>query len=180
MKNLKKQNRIHTYFLFFLLFLAGLIGCDQGSTKTTSDEKSTIIYLVRHAEKDTTDKSDNPALTKEGEDRALKLLELIGNQPFKSIWSTPYQRNINTVKPIAEQQNITIQHYEWHEWKEEINSIKNTGNAHIVCGHGDNLVHMIEHLNGTPPLPKVGSHDYSNIFKLEVLSDTCFVEWIKY
>jgi broad specificity phosphatase PhoE len=144
------------------------------------EEDSTVLYLVRHAEKDTTDKSENPPLIEEGYERAQLLLELLGKEKFSSILSTPYDRNINTVLPLATQQGLTIQEYEWYNWHEDIDQLKTKKGTFLVCGHGDNLIPMITHLNGLPPIENLGHNDYSNIFKVTVKKDTSVVEWMKF
>lgn len=149
-------------------------------TKCTHKNNSTTIYLVRHAEKDTTNKGEDPPLIMEGYERAIRIVDLLGEVPFASIWSTPYQRNINTVQPLAKKQKLTIQHYEWYNWYEEVNQLKNESGNHLICGHGDNLIPMIVFLNGASPIAELGHHDYSTIFKLEITPDTCIVEWIKF
>jgi broad specificity phosphatase PhoE len=158
---------------FIILFIAALsfVSCKQ-------EQPESIIYLVRHAEKDTTDKGEDPVLTEEGMERALRLKGLLKEEKINVIYSTKYDRNLHTVKPIADYLSISPAIYEWSEWTEEVNTMKNNPGIYLLCGHGDNLLPMISALNGQPPMEKIGHYDYQNLFKLSVYKDTTLVEWV--
>ena len=162
------------YISMSLLFMISILSCQDRKT-------TTVIYLVRHAEKDLTDKSDNPKLTDEGELRALKLKTIMDSIKLTEIYTTPFQRNIRTVSPTATQQNITIKQYEWHHWHGMLDNILKKGNGHfLICGHGDNLLPMIAYLGIKEKLPPLGKHEYDNLYKVTIQQDTIGLEIIKY
>jgi 2,3-bisphosphoglycerate-dependent phosphoglycerate mutase len=159
--------------LLLLLFLVQ--SCGDGDTGFTT------VYLIRHAEKDLTDTTDNPPLTDAGRQRAERLVEVIGETPIEGIYSTEFDRNMNTVQPLANKKNIQIQTYPWHEWQDMIDEIKKApGKNFVVCGHGDNLIPMIGYMGGTSPLDSLGKHEYDKIFKVSIRPDTTSVEVITY
>jgi bisphosphoglycerate-dependent phosphoglycerate mutase len=85
---------------FFLLF-GLIIICSDGSV-FAQNRKLTII-LLRHAEKDLTDKNKaNPELSAAGKQRAEKLIRTIGKYKPDLIYSTNYKRTKATVLPLAE------------------------------------------------------------------------------
>lgn len=156
-----------------------LISCGQKNDITT-------FYLVRHAEKaernTMLNKDENPPLTEKGKARANRLRELLGQQEIASIYSTSYNRNMNTVKPLADAKNISIENYEWHKWQPMLDEAlaNHTGKTVLICGHGDNLLPMIEYLGGNKPQESLGPHEYDKIFKVEVGSQATKVEVIHY
>lgn len=152
---------------FFYIIWVGIF-CWSCSPKNTSDASETIIYLVRHAEKDLNDTTDNPSLTTEGYARAEKLVGELSDVQPDAIYSTRYQRNINTVKPLAEKYGVEIQKYEWHDTEALANIIleDHLGETVVVCGHGDNLLPLITQLGAEPPLDSLGDYEYDNIFKV--------------
>lgn len=156
-----------------------LISCGQ-------KHDTTIFYLVRHAEKAESNtmqnKDENPPLTEEGKARANRLRELLGKQEIATIYSTSYKRNMNTVKPLATANNISIENYEWHTWQPMLNEAlaNHKGKTVVICGHGDNLLPMIEHLGGKKPQESLEPHEYEKIFKVEVGSHSTKVEVIRY
>jgi 2,3-bisphosphoglycerate-dependent phosphoglycerate mutase len=150
--------RLQPFFFFIPLFFFALISCDQ---------EAAIIYFVRHAEKDLTDTTDNPPLTTEGLERADRLVNFFENVQFDAIYSTRYDRNINTVKPLASDRNLPIRNYEWHDWQPMLDSITSTpGKMYLICGHGDNILPMIEYLGAPRPMDELGSHEYDKIFRV--------------
>lgn len=147
----------------------------------TSHTESTIFYLVRHAEKDLTDTTDNPALTKEGYERAEKLKNELKEIQINGIFSTSFQRNINTVKPLAESKNLSISTYEWTVWQPMLDTLSTKkGESFVICGHGDNLLPMITYLGAQKPFEELGKHDYDNIFKVILSEKKSEVEVMKY
>lgn len=155
-------------------------------TSCAQNEEVTTIYLVRHAEKTINDSivydKDDPPLTDEGLKRAVKLRELFSQDDISAIFSTAYQRNIQTVEPLSKSKQLSIQHYEWDSWQPMINKIVNerAGKASIVCGHSNNLLPMIGHLGGKKPIDSLGHEEYDKIFKVQLRSDTTEVELIVY
>lgn len=160
--------------MLLLLTFFSLMAC-------RSDEPA-IIYLVRHAEKDLADTSENPALTTEGLARAERLKAMLLKEPVTAIYSTSFDRNILTVKPLAEAKKVDVLLYEWHNWQPMLRKVRRTGRGktQVICGHGDNLLPMIEFLDGTPPLDSLGSYEYDKIFRVERQSDTTLVSVIRY
>ena len=90
-------------FLFILLILFSVDLTAQDCTE---------IYLIRHAEKDRSDlKNKNPHLNELGKNRALKWVEVFKNVQFDKIFSTNYNRTIETVTPISIENKIEISIY---------------------------------------------------------------------
>jgi hypothetical protein len=140
------------------------------------------IYLVRHAEKDLTDKGEDPALTEAGIARAGRLKALLADEPIDLIYSTRYQRNIHTVEPLALAKGLPIAPYEWHGWEPMLEELtgKGAGKTAVICGHGDNLLPMIGFLNGNSPLDSLGAYEYDKIFKVTVKQRKAAVELLTY
>ena len=67
------------------------------------------IYLVRHAEK--LGNTDNPSLTSCGQQRAEMLASLLSKANITAIYSTSYQRTLQTAKPLASLINRPIKLY---------------------------------------------------------------------
>src|SRR5687768_13565710 len=89
------------YKLTFSIIALFLISC-----------KATTYYVVRHAEKETTNTmtSDVP-LSEEGKQRAVALKDILQNQKVSQIYSTNYIRTKTTAQPLADALGITIQTY---------------------------------------------------------------------
>ncbi len=63
----------------------------------------TTIYFVRHARTDYTVKDEvNRPLTYEGRESALRIKEFFSEIEIDAIYSSPYKRTVDTIKPYAE------------------------------------------------------------------------------
>jgi len=69
-----------------------------------------IIYFVRHAERDTTIHEDDSApLTAKGHNDTLELKNFFHDKNIRAIYSSPYLRTIETIKLTADKLNLPIQ-----------------------------------------------------------------------
>lgn len=79
-------------------------------TTTTAFAQQTTIWLVRHAEKQTSDAasmtSTDPELTKDGEWRAVDLAAKLKRYPIAVIYTTNYKRTQATGTPLANKLKI--------------------------------------------------------------------------
>jgi len=89
-----------------ILMVMGFCSC---STRT--------IYIVRHGEKmsvpanaDRKTASD-PALSKEGEERAVELARMMKDKGIRYVFSTDYKRTKGTLTPLSEALGIPIEVY---------------------------------------------------------------------
>lgn len=165
-----------------LIYIVGLVTFGfilQNCGDTT--QEITTIYLVRHAEKDLTDSTDNPPLTEVGYQRADNLATTLKDVHFNGLFSTDLHRTKNTLLPLAQQQNITIVDYPYYDWQTMLDSLKITYQKnYLIGGHGDNLLEMIDYLQARRPQPSLGKHEYDNIFKVSISKDSSWVDVIKY
>jgi broad specificity phosphatase PhoE len=131
------------------------------------------IYLVRHAEKDLSDTTNNPPLTPEGEARAEKLMKEMESLQLDQIFSTTYDRNWQTVEPTAEAHEISITPYSRYNWQGMVDSVLNQSKKNtLICGHGDNLYQLITAFGAPKPTEKLGKHEYDNLYEIRVYEDS--------
>ncbi|MBN1776171.1 MAG: histidine phosphatase family protein [Oscillospiraceae bacterium] len=69
----------------------------------------TTIYFVRHAEPDLSQRDElQRPLTPKGRADSVRLSEYFSNEPVDYVYSSPYRRAVETVKPLAERYRKTI------------------------------------------------------------------------
>lgn len=161
------------HFLIIILFTSTLISCNN-------EKDQTIIYLVRHAEKDTTVDQYNPPLISEGVERSKHLAQELKDENITYIYSTKFDRTINTVKPLSKAINKDIHTYEYHKWQVMLDSLKTISGTHVICGHSDNLLPMIEYLGADVGKEKLGHNEYDNLFKVTITKKAVRGEVIKF
>ncbi|MBB4806116.1 broad specificity phosphatase PhoE [Chryseobacterium defluvii] len=149
----------------------------------TMQSQQTHIYIVRHAEKDISDKTNtNPDLSKPGKQRAEKLLSVLKKVKFSAAYSTPYKRTQQTLKPIAEYNAVEITDYDPknnQQLAEEILNIYSGKNV-IIAGHSNTILEMVKAFGAKKPFEEISEDDYSNLFHIIIEKDKVNLESSKY
>jgi len=69
----------------------------------------TTIYFVRHAEPDLSQRDElHRPLTLKGRADSMRLSDFFRNEPVDYVYSSPYRRAVETVKPLADRFHKTI------------------------------------------------------------------------
>ncbi len=123
------------YFLIVAFALSFIIPANaQEQTKSTT----TTYYLIRHAEKDRSDKTNrNPNLTEEGIERAKNWSHVFENTDFDAIYSTNYNRTIETAQPTANTQKLEVSFYDPRNLYAEEFAEATYGKTVLVVGHSN-------------------------------------------
>jgi broad specificity phosphatase PhoE len=151
-----------------------IILCFLAFNVSAQVEKPTIIYLVRHAEKVTTDATaKDPLLTEKGQKRALVLVKKLKKEKLNSIYSTDYQRTKLTTQPVAEKQNIVVKLYDAKQLKAFAQTIlaENKGKKVLVVGHSNTVLETIEALGGQRPVASISDNEYDYFFTVKIDTD---------
>ncbi len=157
--------------LFFLLF--GLCFIGSGSGVFAQSRKLTII-LLRHAEKDLTDRNkSNPELSAAGKARAEKLIETVGRYKPDLIYSTYYKRTRATVLPLAEtvdaRYRIPIRTYDFDNLEEFAGELlKSNARTIVVVGHNNTTPELANLLTKTDKYKDLGENEYDKIWVVEI------------
>jgi|GEM_PF-1674983 len=145
--------------LFTLLFLSNIAIAE------------TTIYLVRHAEKITTEGVKDPELTAIGHFRALNIAKQLSEVGITEIYSTNYKRTLQTAKPLADYLNLEIKNYDPRkliEFSEEIKSKKGTI---LIVGHSNTTPKLTSLISGETVAPIEEQHEYDNLYQV-IMTDT--------
>ena len=137
-------------------------------------QKPTVIYLVRHAEKVTTDPNNkDPLLTEKGQKRALDLAKKLKKHKLSAIYCTDYQRIKLTAQPIADKRNIAIQIYDPKNLKvfAEKVLLDNKGKKVLIVGHSNTVLETIEALGGKRPVVSISDNEYDHFFTVKIFKD---------
>ncbi len=136
--------------------------------------KETVIYIVRHAEKQTADPGNaNPELNPEGLKRAHDLNLLLKKKPIAAVFATNFKRTMQTGAPVAQRNGIPISSYKADDF-EGISKLilsdyrfKNT----VVVGHSNTVSELIKAFGLEPPVSKLDDADYDLIFTVRIDKD---------
>lgn len=122
------------------------------------------FFFVRHAEKLST--GLNPNLSQEGKERANELARLLGQVKLDAVYSTNYNRTIETATPTATEQNLTTKIYnpnDLNAFGKGLIETYPTGKL-LVVGHSNTTPQLINSLTTSTNLLDLPEEEYDNLF----------------
>ena len=132
-----------------------------------------IIYLVRHAEKDTIPKN-NPILTDAGYERSNRLAEMFKKTRLDAIYSTLYNRTLHTVDSLSTTKGLKTMIYQPKDLKQigiDINASKDL-NKVLIAGHSNTTPALANVFMGEKILDQgFDESDYDNLLIVQILPD---------
>ena len=123
------------------------------------------FYLIRHAEKIRTNKSDrDPALNKKGIIRAMNWKEYFIDKEISKIYSTNYKRTLETVKPLQEEIGLSAILYSPSsiDYKDFISS--NEGEVVLIVGHSNTIPNFVNELINDQVYAQIDDFNNSNLY----------------
>jgi len=138
-----------------------------------ANDTSTIVVLVRHAEKQL-NAGDDPHLTPVGEARAELLARLFGNGSplgrLDAIYVSPTLRSHETAAPLAKKLGIKVA--EGPEDDPPLLSSRvlheHPGGRVLIVGHSNTVPALVARLSGTKSVPEIGDDDYGTLYVVVV------------
>lgn len=134
-------------------------------------------YFVRHFEKQL---GDNPSLTETGKARAIALSAFFSDKPLNQVYSTNYNRTIETASPIAELKSLDIQVYDPKRLTEFASELKTQDHV-LIVGHSNTTPELMN-LMGDASIT-IEETEYGTIYVLKsknsVLCSTSFYISVK-
>lgn len=150
--------------VFYLLVGLGLASASLAAAKPPR----TVIYLVRHAEKDLTPGLADPPLTPAGEARARLLAQRLASSHPAALFTTDTRRTRATLAPLAQATGLTPEVYNAKEPTALASRLRQdyAGKTVVVVGHSNTLLPLLAAL-GVAPLPaEIRDEEYNYIFKV--------------
>lgn len=143
----------------------------------------TTFILVRHAEKDLTQSTNDPDLSVEGKSRAIKLTEVLKKADIQAVYSTPYKRTQQTVQPLASVKGLHVMSYQANKM-DEIDSMisQHSGSTVLLSGHSNTVPVILNYLIGEEKYKILDDGDYGNIILVSVTERgrNAKVVWLRY
>lgn len=124
-------------------------------TTTSASERSSVIFLFRHAELAVRD-GDNPRdrpLSSEGKARAARLGKMLAESGITNIYSTNLQRTRDTADPLSKKTGINIDFYGPGDLRKFADRLKSQAGVYAVSGHSNTTPQMVRFLGGDPGPP---------------------------
>lgn len=144
-----------------------LLAAALAAAAPAAAQDSTVVVLVRHAEKAAVEGND-PPLSEAGEARARALVEALDGMHFDAVIATERQRTQLTARPLAQLHGITPEIVGLSA--AHVDSVaaavrRHGGHTVLVVGHS-NTVPRIVHVLGGPQLRDLCEPEYAHLYVL--------------
>jgi len=173
----------HTFSLLVVsvsLFMSFFINAqEQADVDGVNEFTGNTIFLVRHFEKQSSDTdtqnkpTNDPKLTERGQARAQALAAFLAEKNVTAVFSTNYNRTLQTATPTAQQYGINITVYnpsELAQFALQLKALAGTGNGNIlVVGHSNTMPQLLKLLGG--PDKVLSEDDYGDLFSVSGLGN---------
>ncbi|WP_046757216.1 SixA phosphatase family protein [Kordia jejudonensis] len=163
--------------LLFSLFLVMNCFAQETKAKDAKEVETSVYYLIRHAEKNRSDKSNkDPELTKDGHNRAAYWADVFKNVKFDAVYSTEYNRTIQTAKPTADANELEIKSY--HPFRLDLPKfLKDTaGKTVLIVGHSNTTPAITNRLLSKEMFESIDDSNNGNVYIVTVTGDTKTVQ----
>ena len=132
-------------------------------------EQCSTFYLIRHAEKVRTDKSDkDPKLNKYGVLRAIKWRDYFSDKNISKIYSTNYRRTLETVKPIQESSDIFPIIYSPSNIDYRNFIMSNKVEVVLIVGHSNTIPDFVNGLISENVYSQIDDLNNSNLYVVNI------------
>lgn len=136
-------------------------------------QATTTVIFVRHAEK-ATQPADDPGLSEAGQRRVAELTRQLVDADviagIDAVYSTPFRRTEETVRPIAEALDLPINSYDANDTEAIMEHIVKVhkGKIILVVGHSNTVPALIGNMGASKRVPEIAEDEYDNIYIVSI------------
>ncbi|WP_412561134.1 histidine phosphatase family protein [Winogradskyella sp. MIT101101] len=152
----------------------------EGPLEKTHLGKTTTYYLIRHAEKDTSDKEDkDPHLSEAGKTRADKWAKHFEGIALDAVYSTNYNRTKETATPTAKSKNLELTFYDPRNMDAKEFMAQTEGKTVLIVGHSNTTPMFTNAILGKKKYEMMQEDDNASLYKVTVTEDAKTSELLK-
>lgn len=156
-------------FLFILLFSCNNI-----------ELECSTYYLIRHAEKVRLDPDNkDPELNDAGQNRAIVWQEYFNDLDIDKVYSTNYNRTMQTVHPFASKNELEISQYSPSKINYEDFLGSTIGDNVLIVGHSNTIPTFVNEIIKEIVYPDIEDSNNSNLYIVSKCGDEVSHEVIK-
>lgn len=137
------------------------------------EEKTTTYYLIRHAEKDRSDKTNkDPHLTQKGQKRAENWANTLKDVKFDMVYSTDYHRTKETAAPTAKANDLEVSYYDPRQLNSEDFMENTKGKTVLVVGHSNTTPIFTNRLIGEEKYEMIADDNNANLYIVTITGNS--------
>ena len=156
--------------LLAILLLFSIFSCVNKQSSLKNNQESTTYYLIRHAEKDKSDPENrNPKLIEKGLKRAKKWANHFKNVDLDAVYSTNYNRTIETATPTAVDKNLEIKSYNPQTLDIKVFLEKTKGQHVLIVGHSNTTPAFVNKIIEEDKYQSIDETINSNLYVVTII-----------
>ena len=137
-----------------------------------NSEEMTTYYLIRHAEKDRTNKANrDPNLNKKGQERVKIWTNYFENIDLDAVYSTEYKRTMQTAKTIAGNKGLEIQNYDPLKMYDAVFQKETKEKKVLIVGHSNTTPSFVNKILGEKKYKNMNDRDNSTLYIVTIKGD---------
>ena len=155
-----------------LIISSVFLSCTE-QKQPVQEEVISTYYLIRHAEKDRSDKTNrNPNLMDKGTERAVNWSTVFKDVSFDMVYSTDYNRTKQTATPTAKSKELTLLFYNPRTLFDEEFQKATKGKTVLVVGHSNTTPNFANAILGSKKYDQIDDHNNANLYIVTVTNNT--------
>lgn len=142
-----------------------------------AQNKTTTYYFIRHAEK--VDDSKNPDLSPIGNERALLWSSIFSDINFDTIYSTNFNRTMQTAMPVSSIKNITIIKYDPKTIDIQKFKDQNLGKNVLIVGHSNSTPDFVNKIINQKKYTAIDEKTFGNLYIVTINGEIITYQLLK-
>ncbi|MCW4470770.1 histidine phosphatase family protein [Flavobacterium sp. MFBS3-15] len=138
-------------------------------TIASAQERSTTIYLIRHAEK--ADMSANTHLSEAGKKRAQKWAQYFAGKGISAVYATPYNRTRETAQPLADVQKLQVTEYGPREMDLITLAKQHHNQSVVVVGHSNTIPGYVNKALGENKHADIAEEEFGKVYIVQIANE---------
>lgn len=136
------------------------------------ESEVTTYYLIRHAEKITTNPNDNdPDISVEGIRRAKNWINVFAETKIDAVYATDYRRTKQTAKPVADSKNLPVFKFNLEKMYDPTFKYNTIGKSVLVVGHSNSTPKLANMILGEEKYEAMKDDNFGNLYIITVTKD---------
>ena len=162
----RRRRRRAAIIIIYIAIAVGLAWFFESQATTT-------IIFVRHAEK-SQDPPEDPGLSPAGIHRVAELTRQLADADVvagvDAIYSTPFRRTQETVKPLSKALGLPVNEYDPNDNEAVLETIlkNHKGKIILIVAHSNTIPTLIADLGASKKVPPIAEDEYDNIYIISI------------
>lgn len=153
------------FILCLVLSFSSFTKENNASNKQKKQDLETTYYLIRHAEKDRS-AGANPDLLPEGKKRANYWSKVLKDKNIDLVYSTNYNRTIQTATPLADEIGTSVKVYDKNNMYSKQFQKETQGKTVLIVGHQDTTPKFANLILGKKKFRYIPANNNSNLYTI--------------